>query len=322
MLDATRQTPDDPWLAAWVVEIPRVLAGLANVLQGGRLTEPVVHKSRREIKRLRSLLRLAPRSVEILADDTREVTRELRRRLGQSRDAAVMLKTLGSLGDELGAAASRIAPVLSAHHRNISATLDRSSRRRDRDRIARLGTAWRRLAVHGEVADLRKQAVRTYRRARRLAAALKGGKDPALHALRKASVDHQNHLAFFAVDAKGKLHARHAKVKRLRDELGLCNDLEVLRAFVRTRVDISAGDLIELEGVLAKRHRQLMEKAIKLAAALFAGKPRQFDKWLSREIEKARNADTALSRPDRHPPIVPASDAGDWTLSQAPGHGR
>jgi CHAD domain-containing protein len=293
MLDAARQKLGDPWLAAWAAEIPRVLAGLSHVLQGGRLTEPVVHKSRRELKRLRSLLRLAPRPFTDLADDTREITGELRRRLGHSRDATVMLKTLRALRGELGETASRINPVLSAHHRTAAATLDRGSRRWDRDRIARFGAAWRALPVQGDAADLRKQAVKTYRRARREAITLADGKDAALHSLRKAAVDHQNHLAFFALAAKGKIAQRHAKVKRLRDQLGLSHDLEVLRDFVRTRADISAGDLIKLEEVLAKRHRQLVRKAVKSAATLFEGKPRQFERWLRHEIGKPRDGDAA-----------------------------
>ncbi|MFI4994999.1 MAG: CHAD domain-containing protein [Hyphomicrobiales bacterium] len=294
MLDATRPAPADNWVMAWAAEIPRVLSGLASALQGGRLTEPVLHKSRRDLKRLRSLLRLAPRSCALLADETREITGELRRSLGLSRDATVMLKTLRSLAEELGEAETRIKPVLTAHHRAVAATLDRSSRRGDRDRIVRLGAVWRGRAVQGQVADLRQQAVKTYRLARRRAKALGKGKDAALHPLRKASVDHQNHLAFFAAGTKGKIATRHAKVKRLRDQLGLCHDLEVLRDFVRTRADISAGDLIKLEEVLAQRHRGLVGKSIKLADSLLEDKPRDFARWLKNEMGKRREAEDGL----------------------------
>ncbi len=300
MLDATRSAPVDPWPAdpwviAWAVEIPRVLSGLANALLGGRLTEPVIHKSRRELKRLRSLLRLTPRSCAYLADETREITGELRRRLGQSRDAAVMLKTLRSLAEELGEAEARIKPVLSAHHRAVAATLDRSSKRGDHDRIVRLGALWRGRTVHGDITDLRRQAVKTYRLARRRAKALGDGKEATLHALRKAAVDHQNHLAFFAQDPKDKIAKRHAKVKRLRDQLGSCHDLEVLRDFVRTRADVSAGDLIKLEEVLTKRHGRLVKKSIKLAGVLLRDKPRDFAKWLKIQLgERRKSEDVGL----------------------------
>jgi CHAD domain-containing protein len=291
MLDPTRPAPADPWVTAWAGEIPRVLAGLANALQSGRLTEPVIHKSRRELKRLQSLLRLTPRSCAYLAEETREVTGDLRRRLGQSRDAAVMLKTLRAIAEELGEAEARIKPVLSSHHRNVAATLDRGSRRGDRDRITRLGAVWRGRSVQGNVADLRRQAMKTYRTARRRAEALGDGKDAALHALRKSVVDHQNHLAFFTGDPKSKIAKRHLKVKRLRDELGLCHDLEVLRDFVRTRTDISAGDLIKLEEVLAARHQRLVKKSVKLAATLMRGKPRDFAKWLKGEMPEKRGSE-------------------------------
>jgi CHAD domain-containing protein len=310
MLDATGQRPGDPWLAVWAAEILRVLGGLTSVLQGGRLTEPVVHKSRRELKRLRSLLRLAPASLADLADDTREVTGELRRRLGHSRDATVMLKTLQSLSGELGEAASRINPVLSAHHRAASASLDRRSRRRDRDRMARFGAIWRALPIKGECRDLHKGAVKTYRRARRQAIALEGGKEAALHLLRKACVDHQNHLAFFALGAKGKVAARHAELKRLRDRLGLCHDLEVLRDFVRTRADISAGDLIRLEEVLDKRYQQLARKSVKATAVLFAGKPRRFEKWLAREVGKVGVTEAAQGASDEDALLEPQKHTG------------
>ncbi|SDR26339.1 CHAD domain-containing protein [Rhizobiales bacterium GAS113] len=289
MLDATRSALADPWLAAWAAEIPQIIEGLSNAFRAGRLTEPVVHKSRRELKKLRSLLRLAPASATDFADETREITGELRRRLGQTRDATVMLKTLSSLSGDLGEAATRIKPVLSAHHRIAAAALHRGSRRGDRDRIVRLGAIWRRRPTAGDVADLRRQAAKTYRRARKRATALRHGKEAALHPLRKAVVDHQNHLAFFAGADKGKIATRHKKVRRLRDQLGLCNDLEVLRDFVRTRADISGGDLIKLEEVLAKRHRLLVGKAVKLSATLFDDKPRGFAKLLRLETGKARD---------------------------------
>jgi len=302
MLDETRPAPvetvrsdtlrNDSWLTAWAVEIPRALSGIAKALQGGRLTDPILHRSRRDLKRLRSLLRLAPRSSFGLAEQTRNVTGELRRRLGHTRDATVMQKTLRVLADELGETAARIKPVLSAHHRIVSGALHRSSRRGDRDRIMRLQSLWRGRSCRGDVSDLHLQAVRTYARARRRAAKLGHGEIAALHPLRKACVDHQNHLDFFAKRPDGKIAARHDTVKKLRDQLGLCNDLEVLRDFVRTRADISAGDLIKLEEVLAKHHRRLVAKAVKLSGKLFDGKPRIFGKWLKREIEKSE-ADAA-----------------------------
>jgi CHAD domain-containing protein len=291
MLDSTRPAPADPWVSTWAGEIPRVLALLTSALQAGRLTEPVLHKSRRELKRLRSLLRLSPRSCAYLAEETREITGELRRRLGASRDATVMLTTLSELADELGDAEARIKPVLSAHQRAVTNRLDRSSRRGDRDRIARLGAIWRGRSVQGDISDLRRQVVKTYRSARSRAKALGEGQEAALHPLRKATVDHQNHLAFFAADPKTPLARRHAKVKRLRDKLGLCHDLEVLRDFVRNRADISAGDLIRLEEVLAERHRRLVRKSIKLASSLLRDGPRDFARWLKSEVAERRGSE-------------------------------
>jgi CHAD domain-containing protein len=285
MLDATRPTPADPWLTAWAAEIPRALAGLSSALQGGRLTEPVLHKSRRELKRLRSLLRLAPRSTARLSQEARDITGELRRRLGHSRDATVMLKTLRSFADDLGPAATRIEPVLSAHHRAVSGELDRRSRRADHDRIVRLSAVWRGRPICGSRAELREGALNTYRRARKRARALAAGDLGALHPLRKATVDHQNHLGFFAIDKKNsKISKLYRKVRRLRDSLGLCQDFEVLRDFVRTRSDVSASDLIKLEEVLGKRHQQLVKKSTKLAANLFDDKPRDFARRLKRAL--------------------------------------
>jgi CHAD domain-containing protein len=202
-----------------------------------------------------------------------------------------MLKTLHSLAEELGDAESRIKPVLSAHHRALANKLDRSSRRGDRDRITRLGAIWRGRTVHGQVADLRRQALKTYRRARRRVKALCAGQQAALHPLRKAIVDYQNHLAFFSVEPKDAIAKRHEKVKRLRERLGLCHDLEVLRDFVRTRADISAGDLIRLEEVLAERHRRLVKKSIKLSSTLLRDKPRDFARWLKKEMPERRGSE-------------------------------
>jgi len=171
--------------------------------------------------------------------------------------------------------------------------------------MTRFGAIWRALPIKGQGRDLHKGAVKTYRRARREAIALQEGKEAALHPLRKACVDHQNHLAFFALGAKGKIAGRHARLKRLRDGLGLCHDLEVLRDFVRTRSDISAGDLIRLEEVLEGHYRQLVRKCLKATAILFAAKPGQFEKWLAREVEKLGVAEAAqnLSRAEEVPEL-------------------
>jgi len=299
MLDATRSRPADPWLTAWATEIPRVLTGLSSALQTGRLTELVLHKSRRELKRLRSLLRLAPPSAGPLAEEAREFAGELRRRLGHSRDATVMLKTVRSFANELGDAATRIEPVLSAHHRAVAGELDRSSRRADHDRIVRLCAVWRGRSIGGSLAELREGAVKVYRRARKRARSLAAGDRSALHPLRRAVVDHQNQLSFFAGDLKTKseISKLHKKVKRLRDTLGICNDFEVLRDFVRTRSDISASDLIKLEEVLERNHQQLVKKSVKLAAKLFDDPPREFAKWLKRSVRARENAPEPVARP-------------------------
>jgi CHAD domain-containing protein len=241
-----------------------------------------VHEARREIKRLRALLRLAPASATALARRTREVTGDVRQRLGESRDAAVMADTLASLEGD-GEVLGRIGKVLARHRQSREARRAGRCSASEREALQNLSMAWSAWEPAGTLADLRKSAVRTYRKARKRASRLEDETAASVHALRKAAVDLQHQLDFL-LDGNGGMRKRRKRIGRLRDKLGACHDLDHLWDFVRERADVPAGDLEALEAAMAGPRKRLLRQSAKLAEKLFRPKARRFGKRLRGKI--------------------------------------
>lgn len=271
-----------------------LLADMSRALAAfDTMPAPAAHETRKGIKALRALLRLADPECERL----REVDAQLRESaalLAGAREARVLAETLGAL--------ARHAPE------KASAPLARLCRWADESAAAAEGEALSRQrveqvaeALHGlaeGVADwplpdawrrLLKGAKHTVRRARRrLAKGLSSRDAEELHAARRWVVRHRYHLGFLA--AAGRLtETRRKRMQDLRDLLGRHHDLHDARRAITDAGLVDAAEFAAIDTLVGKEQRRLEKKIGRAADRLFDGDTRRLAKALKAAFgEKAR----------------------------------
>jgi CHAD domain-containing protein len=268
-------------------EVARVARGridhAIDELQGRTDSTPevAVHEARKDMKKLRALLRLTREEV---GSQTyrREAAcfRDAARELSGTRDSDVMLETLGSL--ELPAGAGwELRKEIQAER-------------------ARAGEGDRDAAAGGAVAILKEargrvddwplvrdsfDAVaggleRTYRRGRRgFRAAREEPSVEALHEWRKRVKDLWYHHTLLRELWPPVLTAVGDQAHELSDMLGDDHDLAVLADWVRERVPAAGPELFD---AVDRRREELQRQSFALGALLYADKPSAFVKRLER----------------------------------------
>jgi len=247
--------------------------------------DAAVHESRKALKRLRALVRVAR---DALGDDAyrRENTafRDAGRRLSDTRDAAVLVQTLDDLaeryGDELPAGAfAGLHEALAAEARDASARLaeDRGPVEKVQGALeaARKRVAGWPLDDDGGLELLEPGFQRIYRRGRRaLKAARKDPGTEELHELRKRAKDLWHAAQILRPTAPRAMKKLARRAHAVSDLAGDDHDLAVLRAAARERhATLAAGELALLEGLVARRRCRLQRKALARGRRLYARKP-------------------------------------------------
>jgi CHAD domain-containing protein len=247
--------------------------------------EEAVHEARKDMKKLRALLRLARGEV---GDKTfrreSDAFRDAGRELAGVRDADVMLATLGKLEErysgELSAkAAGDLRQALEAHRiRTAAGTRGQAAEAA----IEMLQQARRRVSGwsvendgFGAVEDGLQRVYRQGRRAWRSA-----GDDPspeALHEWRKRVKDLWYHFSILREAWPPVMAALADEAHELSDRLGDDHDLVVLLTWAGEHADGT-----ELEAVVEKRRRELQDQAFAYGARLYADKPGAFTKRIER----------------------------------------
>jgi CHAD domain-containing protein len=258
-------------------------------------TEEGVHDARKDMKKLRALLRLVRGEVgeEVFrreADTFRDAAREL----SGLRDADVMLATLADLERRYGAETGAVRQAVEAHRLRTAAG--------GREHAARAATAILSEA-RGRVEDwplerdgfeaLEHGLRRTYRRGRRAWRA--AAKDPSsanLHEWRKRVKDLWYHCSILEEAWKPVMSALGDEAHELSDRLGDDHDLAVL-------LDFGAEPL---ERLIATRRSELQEEAFAYGARLYADKPGAY----VRRIERWWRAAPVTPAPEAAPGQAPA----------------
>jgi CHAD domain-containing protein len=269
-------------------EIRRVAAGRAEhaleALQDDLRDEPeaAVHTARKDLKKLRSLLRLVrPNLGDGAYDAANDELREAGRAMGGIRDADVMLETLESLANEdeelqdADSAARLRADLLDrrarAHH---GAGLDRAAEDATQrvERVAGTFGDW-----PGDLTEaVGPGLVRAYRRGRKRGREAED--DPSterLHEWRKRVKDHWYQLRLIRDAWPETLAAQADEAHRLADLLGDDHDLAILAGEVEDATDPS-GDRADLLAAIEKRRGGLQAEAFALGARIYAEKPKAF----------------------------------------------
>jgi CHAD domain-containing protein len=251
----------------------------------GSSREDAVHEARKDMKKLRALLRLVRGELgdRVYAAEN-ACFRDTARELAGLRDADVMLSTLGDLEErygELPGRASRLRPALVAHRFRMSAealtpaaqaaaqTLDAA-----RERVA----DWPLETDDFEAFEdgLR----RTYRRARRdFRTAHKRATAEHMHAWRKRVKDHWYHLTLLEEIWTPVMSSLADEAHELSDLLGDEHDLSVLLDWAHTHASMLDGSDPVLRGfdvLLDGRRGELQEGAFEYGARLYADRPSAF----------------------------------------------
>jgi hypothetical protein len=282
-------------------EVKRVACGrMESALEHLRVQSPkdpapAIHEARKDLKKVRSLLRLVR---DEIGDDLyrRENSRFRRagRLLSGPRDAQVKLETLEALGERFAAEASghdwrAYASALRAEAEPGPGLGDRIERAAGEIEIGRMAVEGWSLETEGW-GLVRRGLRRGYRRGRkRFAESASKPSDEAVHEWRKRAKDLWYHLRLLR-DAKPKRIGKEAdRAHDLSDLLGDHHDLAVLREDARSRSRLLGPGSIELLSTLIeRRQRELLGEALSLGERVYAEKPRSFAGHVERYWEAWR----------------------------------
>ena len=248
----------------------------------GSAPENAVHEARKDVKKLRALLRLVRSGTTSHARRREnEALRDVGRSLSGVRDADVMLATLARLEECFPAELPPevVAPLRAQLEEHRSALAVASTE----TTALELATIRERLRTWTPPGDdfgvVRDGLERAYRRGRRaLRAAQREPTAENLHEWRKRVKDHWYNLSvlrdLWAPVMRPLAEAAH----ELSELLGDANDLEVLLDFARSHAGDPAGEerVAALATVVEPRREQLRAEAFALGARLYAEKPGAF----------------------------------------------
>ncbi len=287
---APEATPADTLSARIAADLGQALAealsdrldAVAEAVGEGDPTE-MVHDVRKALKDYRALLRLIPTAE---AKAARTAASQIARTLSAARDLKAAQDALEALRDArlIGRAEATAAAGLLAAEIPPDAALP------ERDTVsAFLETARAALAdglaAAAREADVLAGIAKGYRRAR---------KSPdwslpvAIHELRKRVVIHRYQMSFIAAFA-GTGAGRARKAQRLRDVLGLHQDIEALKPRLASALGTEHEALIsDVAGAAREMQRRLIKEAKARHAALFQRPGRAFAARLSERIAAPR----------------------------------
>jgi CHAD domain-containing protein len=281
------------------VVLARVDDAIAQ-LRGEAESEPAVavHEARKDIKKIRSALRLVR---DELGDDVwrRENVhyRDIARTLSGFRDAEILVEALDSLGERFGKpAGERFAGLRVELEREVRDAHQDGSIERAMSRAAAELSAGRarsaELDLDGDGWELIGPGLhRSYRRGRRR---LRDVEEEAsvtnLHELRKRVKDVWYQLRLIRSADSQLIGSVADHAHDLSDHLGDDHDLALLReqASRREAASAEAGDQRHLTELIDRRRGELQFAAISLATRIYAQKPKKFTRRLASRWEAWR----------------------------------
>jgi CHAD domain-containing protein len=271
------------------VRAEKALERLRESSAGEAETADAVHGARKDMKKLRTVLRLL--RDELGAKRCKRGNarfRDAARVLSETRDAEVKLETLDALAEHGDALPEEAVESW----RKIL----------DRDREAATNAARDEPAVAAAIAlieegleEIREWELdgdswklvdagftRTYRRGRRaMKAARKRRGEADFHEWRKRAKDLWYELRLLSAAWSGPLEATAEEAHNLTELLGGHHDLAVLREDLRER-NLGEGETAVLEAVIGRRQEELAAAAFPLGRRLYAERPKDFSRRMRR----------------------------------------
>ncbi|MGN6258750.1 MAG: CHAD domain-containing protein [Solirubrobacterales bacterium] len=262
---------------------------------GENETADAVHGARKDMKKLRTVLRLLRDELggkRYKRENAR--FRDAARALSETRDAEAKLGTLDALAEhEDGLPEDAVASWRKIIDRDREAAANAAC---DESAIAEAISqieagleeieGWE---IEGDSWQLIDRALtRTYRRGRRAKeAAAKSRSEGGFHEWRKRAKDLWYELRLLSCAWSGPLEATAEEAHRLTDLLGDHHDLAVLREDLRQR-NLGEGETVALEAAIGRRQEELAAAAFPLGRRLYAERPQDFNRRLRRYWEAWR----------------------------------
>jgi CHAD domain-containing protein len=269
-----------------------------ELLGGDGNREAAVHETRKALKRVRTLLRLARGDLDSHTyRSENDSIRQIGRRLAVARDSQVMVETLEAVSERFSAempleAIEDLRSTLLAEHREAQERLDADEVLLG-SAISQLEAARGRVPgwtfVHEDFRALAPGLRRVYRRGRRAAKAAR--REPStenLHELRKRVKDLWHAARVLRRVGPTRMKRLRRDAHEVSDLLGENHDLALLRTkALRHRRELTdPAALIALLGVIDRRRTQLEHKALDRADRLYATKPGAFVRAVERRWRK------------------------------------
>lgn len=260
-----------------------ILEDARGALSDPKLTEAAaVHDLRKALKRWRALMRLLSGPVGEPADRMRTEARDLMRTLSITRDAQAALDALADLGKSdlpFSATSTKTIEGRLTKLRGEAEAAGFTPELRQRltqylDFAALSVERWALTSIpFGAIAD---ELTLTYRRARQLIPhAWPQAEAEELHELRKRVVEHRHQMELLEPLWPKLTRLWADEAQRLRERLGASQDLTVLESFTATHGPLAPWRA-KLAPLIADRRERHLKAAAKLAARLFAEKPKAF----------------------------------------------
>jgi CHAD domain-containing protein len=255
-----------------------------------------VHEARKDLKKLRSTLRLVrPVLGEEAYQRENERYRDASRRLSETRDAQVLAETIDSLEHRFSdqpppGGWEAIRGALAPREADDGAEVDRLRGRAAAEIEAGRGEV-ESLPLPGEGFDVVGPGLRrAYSRGRkRLAEAASEPSDERLHEWRKRSKDLWYHLRLLRPAWRPVLEPLADQAHELTDLLGDDHDLVVLEGRIaETDIPLSDEQRRDLGGLIARRRAELQAQAFALGERLYAEKPKAFARRIGAYWEARR----------------------------------
>jgi CHAD domain-containing protein len=260
--------------------------------------EEAVHEARKDMKKLRALLRLVRGEVgDRVYGAENESFRDIARELAGLRDADVMLVTLGDLErryGELPGAGNRLRPALVAHRFRASAGSLKPASKVAAESLADARDRVEDWPLDTDGFEAFEDGLgRIYRHGRRdFHAAQKLPSAEHMHEWRKRVKDLWYHVLLLQDIWTPVMSSLSDEAHELSDRLGDDHDLAVLREWAhRHAADLNGSDpvLRGFDVLLQSRRRELQEEAFEYGARLYADKPSVFVGRLEDWWEAARH---------------------------------
>jgi CHAD domain-containing protein len=244
--------------------------------------DEAIHDFRRSIKRWRSFLRLIEPQFGDGASNLRAAARDTANKLGGARDLRSTLDAVDDIREDayeindttLETISKRIKEMqAAAEQRGISPT--------ERAEISHEVTRWLTTISLWPFSGIEFREISTaladgYRRARKaMPENWQDANEEELHEFRKRTIDHR-----YQMELVEPLWPRMAKIwideaQRLRDALGQHRDLALLQTMTGPHQPL-ARFRSKLTPAIARRQQEHLARAAKIAARVFAEKPRAF----------------------------------------------